>query len=113
MKKIIIRTKEKTFVIGAHNVLYCKAAGSYSVIYLLTKEEIITSVNLLNLYERMNCLTDIFRVGQSFLVNMKYVKCIHHGSNEIELLDSTKVPYTISLRDIEEQLINTLTVSSR
>lgn len=51
MKKIPIRTKEITFFIGAEDILYCKAAGAYSVIYLLDKKEIVTSVNLLNLFE--------------------------------------------------------------
>lgn len=108
MKKIVIRTKGKTFVIGTQDVLYCRAAGSYSTIFLISNEKIMTSVNLLNLYERMQCLPDIYRVGRSFLVNMNYVKCIHHGTNELELRDKIKIPYTISLREIEQQLTNTL-----
>lgn len=105
MKKILIRTKEKTFFIGIEEILYCKAAGSYSVIYLQDNREIITSVNLLNLYEKMDCFPSIYRVSQSFLVNMSFIRCIHHGTREIELSNSFMVPYTLQVKELEQALL--------
>ncbi len=107
-EKIIVRTREKTFFIGSNDIRYCKAAGSYSVIFLTNQEEIIASINLLNLYERMECLESILRVSQSFLVNLICIKCINHSTKEIELHDNTLIPYTIPIRELESELISSL-----
>ncbi len=104
-RKILIRTKEKTFLIGAEEILYCKAAGSYSVIYLQDNREIITSVNLLNLYVKMGCFPLIYRVSQSFLVNMSLIRCIHHGTKEIELSNNFMIPYTLNVKELEQALL--------
>jgi|GEM_PF-2835595 len=105
MKKVIIQTKGKTFLVGMHDILYCKAAGSYSVIFLNTKEEIVTSMNLLNLHEKLKCFSAIFRTGRSFLVNINYIRCIHHAVKEVELCDGMMIPYTVTAKDIEDELI--------
>lgn len=105
MRKILIRTKEKTFFIGVDEILYCKAAGSYSVIFLKNKREIVTSINLLTLYEKMQCFPSVYRVSQSFLINMNYVQCIHHATKEIELSNDFMVPYTLSVKELEQALM--------
>lgn len=106
MNKILIRTKEKTFYVDLNDVLYCKAAGAYSVIYMVDKEEIVTSINLLKLFERVKGLKSIIRVSQSFLVNMQFVKSIHHSTKEIELHTNNMIPFTITVREIEHALMN-------
>ncbi|WP_430981143.1 LytTR family transcriptional regulator DNA-binding domain-containing protein [Sphingobacterium faecium] len=106
MKKILIRTKEKTFLIGDEDILYCKAAGAYSVIYLTHNNEIITSVNLLNLFERLKCFPSIFRVSQSHLININFVRCIHHSTKEIELSNSFLLSYTIKIKELEQALLS-------
>jgi len=104
MKRIVLRTKDKTFLIGQEDVLYCKAAGSYSVIFLMNNEEIITSMNLFNLYDKIKALSTVMRVSQSFLVNMLYVRCICHNPKEIELCNNKKIPYTLSIKDMTKKL---------
>jgi len=104
MKRIVLRTKGKTFLIGPEDVLYCKAAGSYSVIFLANNEDIATSMNLLNLFDRLKGLSTVLRVSQSFLVNMLHVRCIHHDSKEIELRNATKIPYTLTIKNLGNEL---------
>jgi len=103
MKRIVLRTKDKTFLIGQEDVLYCKAAGSYSVIFLTNNEEIITSMNLFNLYDKIKGFSTVMRVSQSFLVNMLYVRCICHNPKEIELRNNKKIPYTLSIKDMTNE----------
>lgn len=106
MKKILIRTKEKTFYIGAEDVVYCKAAGAYSVIYLLNNQEIITSINLLNLFEKLKCFPSMLRISQSHLINIRFVRCIHHTTKEIELSNNFFLSFTIKIKELEQALIN-------
>lgn len=109
MQKILIHTKVKTFVLRSEDILYCQAAGAYSIIYLINGQEIVTSFNLLNLYERMKCFTVIFRISQSFLVNMRHVQCIHHLTKEVELQNSKLIRYTVSIRELENALLGVVT----
>lgn len=106
MSRILIRTKEKTFFVGLEDVLYCKAAGAYSIIYLVGDKEIVTSINLLKLQERMQCWASIFRVSQSYLVNLLAVRSINHGKKELELENSNLIPFTVSVREIEKIFIS-------
>ncbi|MBD1432869.1 LytTR family transcriptional regulator [Sphingobacterium sp. DN00404] len=104
MKKIKIKSKEKTYILDVDDILYCKASGSYSVIYLPEKENVVASFNLSQMQARLEFYLFMFRVSQSILVNLKYVKCIHHAERELELRDLTRVSFTVNIRDIEEKL---------
>lgn len=106
MKRIAIATKGRTFFLSADEILFCKAAGSYSVIFLTNSEEIITSMNLLKLFERMRSLGTMIRICQSFMVNRMYVKCLHHETREIELYNAKRLPYTVAIKSLEDILIN-------
>lgn len=108
MKKILIKTKGKTFILKSDEIRYCKAAGSYSVIFLDSQEEIVTSINLLNLHHRMKDFDNILRVSQSILVNLTYIKCILYSTKEIELHGSTFLRYTIASKELEKELVNTM-----
>jgi len=103
-KKVVIRTSQKTFFLGFTDIMYCKAAGAYSVIYLTNGEQIITSNNLSKLFSLLSPLCYIYRICQSYLINTYYIKCIHHATKEVELHNNIMVPYTISIKDIEEAL---------
>lgn len=106
MKKIVIKTKEKTFFIELHDILYCRAAGSYSVIYLIQGHEIVTSMNLFNLKKRMESLNLILRVSQSILINAFYIQCINHKNRTIELESNCVIPYTIKTQELQEMIQN-------
>jgi len=82
------------------------------VIFLTNNEEIVTSMNLLNLYERIKCLSTIMRVSQSFLVNMMHVCCIHHDPKEIELRNNMRIPYTLTIKDLGNELTNIFPLDS-
>ncbi|MEN5235165.1 LytTR family DNA-binding domain-containing protein [Sphingobacterium faecium] len=105
MNKIIIKTKGKTLFIAVLDILFCRAAGAYSVIVLNSGEEIVNSINLLTLKNRLEPSGIMFRVSQSYLINMIHITCIYHSSKEIELSNTTKVPYTVSLKDLELELL--------
>ena len=104
MNKLIIRTKGKTFFIDPQEIIFCKSSGAYSVIFLSNKEEIIVSINLLNLLIQLKPLIKIARIGQSYLVNPKYIKCINHATKKIEFCNNSQIPYSITLKKIESEL---------
>ncbi|WP_436410294.1 LytTR family transcriptional regulator DNA-binding domain-containing protein [Parapedobacter flavus] len=103
MSRLIIRTKGKTIVVNPLDVLYCKASGSYSVLFLNNSvDELCTSVNLSCLQRRMESLSYMVRVSKSLLVNIGFVECIHHSPKEIELKNGERMPFTMSISALEE-----------
>lgn len=103
-EKILIRTKSRTHLVLISEILYCKGAGAYSVLYLRDSDEIVASVNLVTLHSKILPHRNIFRVGQSFLVNLEYVKCIYHSPKEIEFFNNIRIPYTVTVKMLEEEL---------
>jgi DNA-binding LytR/AlgR family response regulator len=101
MNKLLIKTKNKSLFILIIDILYCKAAGAYSIIVLKTGEEIVNSTNLLNLTTRLESSAIMCRVSQTYLVNMQHITCIHHNTKEIEFSNNVKLPYTIPLKELE------------
>lgn len=104
MERLQIKTKGKTYIVDLHDILYCRAAGSYTEIFLTNGGIIVASVNLSNIQERMNYCARIFRVSHSILVNLQYMVCIHHGSRKLELMGSVKLSFTVTIKEIEDKL---------
>lgn len=104
MERLKVKTKGKTYIVDLHNILYCKAEGSYTEIFLVNGNVIMASVNLSTIQKRISYCMCMFRVSQSILVNMRYVVCIHHTNKELELTDSIKISFTITVREIEDKL---------
>lgn len=106
MKKVLIKTKERSYILRESEILYCRASGAYSVIYIKDRQEIITSMNLQKLYMKMGIFSSIFRAGKSYLVNISYVHSVNHITKELELEGDIIIPYSILFRNIEEAFIN-------
>ncbi len=71
--KIILRTSQALHVVDLTEIIYCKSDNVYTTFFLTTGEEIIVSKSL---KEYVELLTEygFFRVHQSYLVNLNYIK---------------------------------------
>jgi len=102
MKKVLIKTREKSYILYESDILYCKASGAYSIMYLKDGRNVVTSMNLLKLSSNIERFSAIYRVGRSYLVNINYVMSINHAKKNLELYSDVIVPYSIPFKELEE-----------
>jgi len=105
MRKLIIKTKGKTYCIDVETILYCRASSSYTCIYLASGDTVIASFNLTVMHEKLDHCDFIFRVSRSHLINLHYLSAIDHTNRVVELRNDIKIPYTGLLKEIEDSLI--------
>jgi two-component system LytT family response regulator len=77
-KKITVPTAEGLTFIHPKDVLYCKAEGAYTTVYLKQLESVLVSINLGELEKLLPESEGFFRVHHAWLINtneiIKYVK---------------------------------------
>jgi two-component system, LytTR family, response regulator len=71
-EKIQIFTRSGVHFIDPQQLLYCKADGNYTEIYLIDGTEITASLQLAKLFEQIN-IPALKRAGRSYLVNTSYL----------------------------------------
>lgn len=94
-KRIIIGTKTSSTIVSVHEILYCEAWVNYTNVYTL-KEGKITSTKTLKYYDNLLEDSDFYRIDQSYLVNMKYVKKYTKGKPAYAILtNGTKLKVSL------------------
>ena len=73
-RNICLSTADGIEFIQTHNILYCEANGSYTNFMLRDNQKLIVSKHLKE-YENLLGDHDFMRVHNSFLINLKEVKC--------------------------------------
>lgn len=102
-KKIIIRTTERTDLICCKDIVFCKADGSYSNIYLFKGDVVVASRSLKWLMEKID-VPYIIRISQSILVNINFIQFIHHKDKTLKLYDGNCLHYSLKLKELEGQI---------
>lgn len=88
--KIIIPTQKELLLVELENIMFCKAEGGYTAIYLNSNEIVLSSKDL-KTYQ--GTLDDrlFFRIHDSYLVNYNYIKSILND-NYVQLIDGNSIP---------------------
>ncbi|WP_353779458.1 response regulator [Winogradskyella sp. 3972H.M.0a.05] len=73
LNKICLATSEGFEFIEVHDIIYCKAEGSYTAFILKNSEKLLVSKHLKE-YENLLLEQGFMRVHNSFLINLKEVK---------------------------------------
>jgi two-component system LytT family response regulator len=98
-KKIVLRTNDKIHVIGVNDIMYCEAEGSYTNFYLNDKNKIMVSKNM-GEYEEMLDKYGFFRVHQSYLLNLSYLKRYEKGDGgSVVLKNDHSLPVATRKKD--------------
>ncbi|MDP2336456.1 MAG: LytTR family DNA-binding domain-containing protein [Bacteroidota bacterium] len=79
-----IQTVKGYLVVDPEEILYCKADGFYSEIYLTNNRVELSQLSLSKLDEMLNTF-NFLRVSRSYLINQKYIRKIYRGTNTIIL----------------------------
>jgi two-component system LytT family response regulator len=80
-KTITIYNQGEQVLIKVKDLMYLKAQGSYTTIYLNNNKEILTSKNLQQLTEEIND-SNLYRIHKSYLVNIAYITAFAPLGNE-------------------------------
>lgn len=105
-QRIVFPTKQGFEVIQASSIVFCKSDGSYTRVFTIDKEYLITK----SLKEVSQTLQEpnFIRVHKSYLVNRNYIKGYKSDDNKLEMSNSAEVPVS-ELNFTKKKLIDAIT----
>lgn len=106
--KVAIPDAEGVHFINIPEIIRCEAAGNYTKLVLVTKEQILASKSLRD-FESMFIDHQFVRVHQSHLVNLSKIKRFQKGEkNHLIMLDDVAVEVSRRKKAILEEHLNQL-----
>jgi DNA-binding LytR/AlgR family response regulator len=101
-KEFTFRSKNGIIHLKETDIVYCRANGNSSVIYLANGEKEHVFENLLELEHRV-CQNQIIRASRQYILNTAYIHKIDPKSNVCQFLlpKNTKVNITLSSKGME------------
>ncbi|HMG92489.1 MAG TPA: LytTR family DNA-binding domain-containing protein [Chryseolinea sp.] len=89
--KLAIPTSDGLIFIKANDILYCKASGNYTEIYMIDGKKHLVSRQLKE-YEDILNTRDFFRIHHSFLINLNCIKSYVRGEGGyVVMSDNTSI----------------------
>ncbi len=85
--KIAIHDLKKTVITGKNKIIYCKAEGSYTRIYLLNHSLIVTKS--LKYVDSILPKDTFIRIHKSYLININYITGFKHKNILMRWSNST------------------------
>jgi len=105
-KKIVVKTLNNIHVIEINNITYCESDGSYTRIYTLDQNEIMTSKPIKD-YEEILSGFGFLRLHRSFLINLSHIKRFEKSDGGYVILTGdAKVPVASRKREELIELFN-------
>lgn len=86
-KKITIHTMHGFEVIAAQDILYCKSDVNYTTLFL-KDEKMLTVARTLKEFEAVLTQYNFYRINNSYLVNLEYIKSYNKGKGGFIKLES-------------------------
>ncbi len=104
--KIALPLAGKTIFVNADEIYYCKADGNYCEIFFTNKTKEILSKKIKEVEEIINN-NSFFRVHNSYLVNINYIKEFVKSDGQYLVLENgTSVPVSRSKKDALLQMLS-------
>lgn len=93
MRKFIVIKTEKTFrKLFVDEILYCKANGVYTKVYLKNMDNPFIASKMLKEFEEILANNNFFRISRYYLVNLDHCQQISsNGTMEIVLFTNKKL----------------------
>jgi len=82
--RLRLQTAKGYFILNPDELIYCKAAGFYTELYLTKDRSELSSQFLLN-FEKMLAKFNFLRVSRAYLINQRFIRKIYKTSNIIVL----------------------------
>ncbi len=90
-KKIIINTDGKFMFLSPQEIIYIESDGNYSSIHLDDGKKIVITKKIKEVYESLP-KDDFFRIHNSYVVNLNYVKEFYKSDGYVVLEGNYKIP---------------------
>lgn len=104
LENLLLKTQESYFVTKIQDIIYCQADGNYTTFYLREHQEIVVSKSI-KYYTELFKDQPIYRVHQSYLINMKWVKR-YDKKGYVHLENGYKVPVAARKADYFLKLLS-------
>lgn len=107
--KIIINQKNGTNFINLIEILYFKAEGRYTWVFLKEGDKIFSSTNLGKYEETITQSSkDFYRTHHSYLVNIQEIVHINNVENQITLKNGDQIPVSVRRKPALTKLLHSL-----
>ena len=104
-KRLVLRAAEQIHIVNIDEIVRCKADNAYTTFFLTNSESILVSKGLKD-YEELLCNNGVFKVHQSHIVNLQYLRKIDKVSDEVVLSDRTRIPLSSRRKQPLLQILN-------
>jgi two-component system, LytTR family, response regulator len=104
-KRIVLRTSEQIHIVNIKDIVRCQADNTYTTFYLTNSENILVSKGLKE-YEELLCENGFFKIHQSHIINLQFLRKIDKSTEEVILSDKTRLPLSQRRKQDLLQILN-------
>ncbi len=99
MPRIAVPTINGLEIVNVNDIIRCQGDGNYTIIYMTGKKELMVAKTLKE-FESLLSGYHFFRIHQSHLVNLAFIKSYHKGKGGfVRLEDKTELDVSSRRRD--------------
>ncbi len=99
VQKIALAEKNGIILIPITDIIRCEASRGYTTFIIKNKEKVLSSKNIKE-YEELLPEDTFFRLHNSHLVNLNYIRVYHRGrGGQVEMEDGTLVEVAVRRKD--------------
>ena len=99
LQKIALAEKNGIILIPIGDIIRCEASRGYTTFIIKNKEKVLSSKNIKE-YEELLPEDTFFRLHNSHLVNLNYIRMYHRGrGGQVEMEDGTLVEVAVRRKD--------------
>ena len=104
-RRIVLRTMDQSHIVNVKDIVRCRADNTYTTFYLVTGENILVSKGMKE-YEDILCENGFFKIHQSHIINLQFLRKIDKSSEEVILSDKTRLPLSQRRKQDLLQILN-------
>ena len=104
-RRIVLRTMDQIHIVNVKDIVRCHADNTYTTFYLVTGENILVSKGMKE-YEDILCENGFFKIHQSHIINLQFLRKIDKSSEEVILSDKTRLPLSQRRKQDLLQILN-------
>lgn len=104
-RRIVLRTMDQIHIVNIKDIVRCRADNTYTTFYLVTGENILVSKGMKE-YEDILCENGFFKIHQSHIINLQFLRKIDKSSEEVILSDKTRLPLSQRRKQDLLQILN-------
>lgn len=90
-KRLVLRTLDQIHIINIKDIMRCQSDNTYTTFHLTNGDNILVSKGMKE-YDDLLCNNGFFKIHQSHIINLQFLRKIDKVSEEVILSDKTRLP---------------------